>query len=112
MICCASSGMCPEIVAHQAGMASIRVAESAHACAQVIFMTGWAPHPSQTSPKTRGSANASFHDIARELGGGEQKSGDSAAGGKEEGAAGGAAPAALAGAGSGCSSGGGCSSTR
>ncbi|XP_059077470.1 putative methyltransferase At1g22800, mitochondrial isoform X2 [Cryptomeria japonica] len=35
---------------------------------QVIYMTGWAPHPSQQKAKKRGSANVSFEDIQREFG--------------------------------------------
>lgn len=34
---------------------------------QVIYMTGWAPAPSQPKPAARGSANVSFQDIALEM---------------------------------------------
>lgn len=34
---------------------------------QVIYMTGWAPHPSQQKPKRRGSATVSFEDLQREF---------------------------------------------
>eukprot|EP01018_Ginkgo_biloba_P026556 Gb_17961 [translate_table: standard] len=35
---------------------------------QVIYMTGWAPHPSQQKAKRRGSATVSFEDLQKELG--------------------------------------------
>lgn len=83
---------------------------------QVIFMTGWAPHPSQTRPKARGSASASFHDIARELGGGAEERGLPAAagGGSGEqqqaggGSCGSGGCSSSAGGGSGHKAGGGC----
>ncbi|EFN57644.1 hypothetical protein CHLNCDRAFT_142766 [Chlorella variabilis] len=35
---------------------------------EVIYMTGWAPHPSQQQPAKRGSATVSFEDLARDFG--------------------------------------------
>lgn len=37
---------------------------------EVIFMTGWAPHPRQQQPAPRGSATVSFEDLVQDLGGG------------------------------------------
>jgi NADH dehydrogenase [ubiquinone] 1 alpha subcomplex assembly factor 5 len=38
---------------------------------EVIYMTGWAPHPRQQQPLQRGSATMSFEDLVSELGEGE-----------------------------------------
>lgn len=35
---------------------------------QVIYMTGWKEHPSQQTPKRRGSATVSFQDIQKQFG--------------------------------------------
>lgn len=34
---------------------------------QVMYLTGWAPHPSQQQPKERGSATVSFQELATGL---------------------------------------------
>lgn len=54
-------------------------AASRHAATyEVIFMTGWAPHPGQQRPAARGSATVSFEDLVKEFGeGGEPASGSS-----------------------------------
>lgn len=50
---------------------------------EVIFMTGWAPHPGQQRPAQRGSATVSFEDLVKEFGEGGQpgSSGGSSSGG-------------------------------
>lgn len=45
---------------------------------EVIFMTGWAPHPGQQRPVARGSATVSFEDLVKDFGeGGGPASGGS-----------------------------------
>ncbi|KAL4448082.1 hypothetical protein ABPG75_005301 [Micractinium tetrahymenae] len=39
---------------------------------EVIFMTGWAPHPDQQRPAQRGSATVSFEDLVKDFGEGGQ----------------------------------------
>lgn len=51
---------------------------------EVIYMTGWAPHPSQQQPARRGSATVSFEDLVKDLGseqGGAQRGGSGGSGG-------------------------------
>lgn len=35
---------------------------------EVIYMTGWAPHPKQQQPAKRGSATVSFEDLVSDMG--------------------------------------------
>lgn len=35
---------------------------------EVIYMTGWAPHPSQQKAARRGSATVSFEELVEDLG--------------------------------------------
>ena len=49
---------------------------------EVIYMTGWAPHPSQQKAAKRGSATVSFEDLVADLGtdGGSGSSGPTGSG--------------------------------
>lgn len=53
-------------------------------CAQVIYMTGWAPHGSQSAALRRGSATVKLEDLAE-----MQRQRDRAASGADSGNAGG-----------------------
>ncbi|KAI7842365.1 hypothetical protein COHA_004004 [Chlorella ohadii] len=52
---------------------------------EVIYMTGWAPHPSQQQAAKRGSATVSFEDLVADLG----TEGDGGSGGSSGGSSGG-----------------------